>query len=254
MMPDLNAPWGVNLELAICEACDWRYLLPPKLPVQQCLHCLKAELTPLEDEHIGNLSHDYPPELLLPFTVSTEALSQNIQRFAGGIWFAPGDLNPQNLKTRLRRVYLPMWLVDREVQAIWQAETGFNYDAVSHRDSFDDNQGGWHSEQITETRIRWEPRLGRLSRTYHNIPAPALEEHFALMRHLGQYNLEASQPFQSQAIDQTLVRLPDRSPTDAWSDAVPALQSAAARECQQAANGNAKTPFFRRPCPEARPE
>ncbi len=202
-----------------------------------CPHCLKADLVALGGQD-DNITYEFLPELLLPFTVATESLNQNIQHFAGDIWFAPGDLNPKNLRTRLQRIYLPMWLVDRQVQATWQAETGFNYDAISHRDSFDDKRGGWHSEQLTETRIRWEPRVGRLSRTYDNIPAPALEEHFALMRQLGQYALNAHQPYQSQAIDRSLVRLPDRSPTDAWPDAVPALQTAAAHECQHAAGAD----------------
>jgi hypothetical protein len=235
---NLNSTWGIKLQPAICEACDWRYLLPPQRPAQQCPHCLKAELVPLEDEHIGDLSFDYPPELLLPFTASTETLNQSIQQFAGGIWFAPGDLNPQNLKARLQRVYLPVWLVDRRVQATWQAETGFNYDVVSHRDSFDEKKGGWNSKQITETRIRWEPRLGRLNRTYHNIPAPALEEHLELVRRLGQYNLKAGQPYQADSINQALIRLPNRSPTDAWPDAIPALQTSAIEECQQAAQAD----------------
>jgi len=236
-MPELDSAWGIDLDVAICEACDWCYLLPPNwLPIQ-CPHCLKAELIPLEAEQIGDLSYDYPPELMLRFTASPETLSQSIQRFAGGIWFAPGDLNPQNLKTRLQQVYLPMWLVDRRVQAHWQAETGFNYDVVSHQDAFSE-KGGWQSEQITETRIRWEPRLGRLNRTYHNVAAPALEEHGKLMRQLGSYNLEAGQPYQTQVVAQAMICLPNRSPVDAWPDAVPALQAAAAAECQQAATAD----------------
>ena len=53
-MPDLDAMWGVTLTPAICEVCDWRYLLPSQMPTQQCPHCFKAELVPLEDEHIGD--------------------------------------------------------------------------------------------------------------------------------------------------------------------------------------------------------
>ncbi len=236
-LPNSDQSWGVNLEAAICEQCDWRYLLPQGILPLRCPHCLQATLVSLE-EQADSLPHSHPPELLLPFTVSTQTLSQSIQRFAGDIWFAPGDLNPQNLKTRLQRIYLPMWLVDRQAQATWQAEAGFDYQVVSHRDSFDENRGGWYSQQVTETNIRWEPRLGKLKRRYHNIPAPALEEHFQLMRQLGQYNIKAGQSYQPQAMEQTLIRLPNRSPADAWPDAVPAFQAAAAEECRQAAGAD----------------
>jgi hypothetical protein len=131
-----------------------------------------------------------------------------------------------------------MWLVDSQVQASWQAEVGFNYEAVSHRDSYDQNRGGWISQQITENRIRWEPRLGRLTRTYHNTAAPALEEHFEIMRKLGRYNLETTQPYDPQAVSQVLVQLPNRSTADAWPDAIPAFQTIAAEECRRAAGAN----------------
>jgi hypothetical protein len=235
--PGMNSEWGVNLEAAICEHCDWRYLLPPGLLPLYCPHCFKAVLTSVEGQ-ADSLAHSHPPELILPFTVSVETLGHSIQDFAGKIWFAPGDLNPQNLKSRLQRIYLPMWLVDRQVQATWQAEAGYNYEVVSHQDSFDESRGGWHSRQVTETRIRWEPRVGRLQRTYHNIPAPALDEHGQLMRQLGLYSFEAGQPYQPRAMEQVMVHLPNRSPADAWPDAIPALQNAAARECQQATSAD----------------
>ena len=233
-MPNVNSTWGLNVKTAICEECDWRYALPAQLQPPLCPHCFQARLTPLED-HSQDVAGNHSPELIIPFSVSPEQLSRNIQQFAGGIWFAPADLTPENLQSRLQPIYLPMWLVDSQAQATWQAEAGFNYEAVSHRDSFDDRRGGWYSQQITETRIRWEPCVGRLTREYHNIAAPALEEHFELARQLGQFNLEAGRPYQSHTLEQALVRLPNRSPSDAWPDVAPAYQAAAAEECRRAA-------------------
>jgi hypothetical protein len=229
--------WGANLEPAICEQCDWRYLVPAGLLPIQCPHCFQATLTSVVGQ-ADSLSSPQAPELLIPFSVSIKTLEAKIEQFAGAIWFAPGDLTPHSLKTRLQRLYLPMWLVDSRAEAMWQAEAGFNYEAVTHRDSFDENTGGWRSQQLTETRIRWEPRLGRLNRAYHNIPAPALEEHFALLASLGEYDLTAGQNYQPQAIDQALIRLPNRAPADAWPDAIPALQATAAEECRQASGAD----------------
>ncbi|MFC1976601.1 hypothetical protein ACFLXQ_09395 [Chloroflexota bacterium] len=234
---DLTSTWHTNLEAAICEHCDWSYLVPAgSLPVH-CPHCFQAWLTPISAQAV-NLLYSQPPELILPFTLSADTLAQSIQTFAGHIWFAPDDLKPQNLQARLQRVYLPMWLVDSEVQATWQAEVGFNYEVVSHQDRYNDHRGGWVSQKVTETRIRWEPRLGRLTRTYHNTVAPALEEHRHLQQQLGAYNLKDSQAYQAQTIADAFIRLPNRLPTDAWPDAIPPIQATAAEECRRAGSAD----------------
>jgi len=128
--------------------------------------------------------------------------------------------------------------VDAEVQAIWQAEVGFNYQVVSHQDRYDEKRGGWTSHQVTEDRIRWEPRLGKLSRSYHNVPAPALEEHARLQKTLGGYVLAEAQAYQAIALQDSMVRLPNRSPEGAWPEARPAFQAAAAEECRKASSAD----------------
>ncbi|MBN1992887.1 MAG: hypothetical protein JW953_09285 [Anaerolineae bacterium] len=238
---NLTSTWHAHLEPAICEHCDWSYLLPANsLPATgrreaTCPHCFRASLTA---KQAGDLLYSQPPELILPFTLPSDKLAQSIQTFAGRIWFAPLDLKPQNLQERLQRLYLPMWLVDSDVQATWQAETGFNYDVVSHQDNFDENKGGWVSQKVTETRIRWELRLGRLSRAYANIAAPALEEHHRLQQELGPYNLPTAQAYQAQTIANAFIRLPNRLPQDAWPEAIPPIQAAAAEECRRASRAD----------------
>ena len=178
------------------------------------------------------------PELVIPFNLSPGALESSIQNFTKEIPFAPDDLNPLQLRSRLQAVYLPMWLVDAEVQATWQAEAGFNYEVVSHQEKFEENRGGWSTRQVNETKIRWEPRLGRLQRSYQNINAPALEEHRQFQAQLGSFELSRAQPYRSQAIQSAMLRLPDRLAQDAWPDAKPAFQEAAVEECRQAASAD----------------
>lgn len=229
-MPDAQT-WGIRQQQAYCEACDWHYLLPAEQALPNCPHCAQTRLLA---EEPGDGQFDSPPELVVPFAVSDEALSRQINQFAGGIWFAPGDLDAETLKTRLQPLFLPLWLVDSQVEALWQAEVGFDYEAVSHHDRFDQKQGGWTSQEITETRINWEARVGRLKREYHNIFAPALEEHARLLQTLGNFNLQKGQPYRPQAVGRALIRLPNRTTTDAWPDTAPAFRSLAAGECQQA--------------------
>jgi hypothetical protein len=155
---------------------------------------------------------------------------------------------------------MPMWLVDGGIGATWQAELGYNYDVVSYQDRFSD-AAGWESHEVTETRVRWEPRVGRLNRAYQNIPAPALEGFGLWRERLGDYDqalglvsptlerrfqraqsehydLHGAQPYQAELLGDAIVRLPNRAPRDAWADAARGFRDAAADECRQAAGAD----------------
>lgn len=239
---DLEAAWGKDLEPATCEHCDWSFLLPVGGQEPVCPHCFQGKLERLGDS-AADLPYRYPPELIAPLSISQAQLNLGLDKFARGIPFAPKDLSPQILTDRLQKVFLPMWLVDADVRASWQSEVGFNYDVVSHQDRFSDRQGGWTSERVTETRIRWEPRMGKLARKYENIPAPALEEHARITSQLGAHDLSSVEDYQAAGIEAAFVRLPNRTPEDAWPDAMPALRDRAAQECLQASGADHQREF-----------
>jgi hypothetical protein len=237
----LTGAWGADLNPLVCERCDWTFLDHASAASKNCPHCHQAALTSLDNagaEHIASMPDLPSPELVIPFCLSPSGLENSIRSFAKEIPFAPDDLNPPRLRSRLQAVFLPVWLVDSEVQATWQAEAGFNYEVVSHQEKFEENRGGWSTRQVKETKIRWEPRLGRLQRNYQNISAPALEEHRQLQAQLGPFEQSQAQPYQPQAIQTAMLRLPNRASQDAWPDAKPAFQAAAVEECRQAAGAD----------------
>lgn len=242
----LSTEWGFEPHWTACERCGWSYLIPANHQLTSCPHCFAAALSPVEDVFEAGQeesSRVRPPEQYLPFTLSEAELSQGIQAFSKGIPFASPELNPVNLKGRLQRLYLPLWLVDVDVQATWNAEAGFDYQVVSHKDRFDDHSAGWVSQEVKEGRVRWEPRRGSLKRSYTNIPAPALEDEPRLRRSLGDWALEQAQPYRAEAVEGAFIRLPDRIPNDAWQEAVSVIQAVAAEECRQAARANYQREF-----------
>lgn len=247
------------MKTLLCPSCDWTCQTPDDAVPERCPHCWRGGLTAIEATPFPIL----PAEKYIPFNVSNITLDSRILSFARGIPFAPKDLTPANLRKRLQAIYLPMYLVDADVEATWQGEVGFNYEVVSHREQY----GGqsWQTQQVKETRIRWEPRVGRLKRKYHNIPAPALEEHAKLIEQLGEYDHSQAKFYAHERIDalnaalkakereekrrrmgitaqpigapQTkdpLIRLPSRPTADAWADTLPGFLSAAAEECRKA--------------------
>ncbi len=239
---DLTSAWAVQLETAICERCNWRYLLPrslagtPEKPAL-CPHCFQAALV-IAENNLQEAPYAYPPELVAPFNLSEEALQDAVMRFSKGIPYAPQDLTYANLRARLVPVYLPMWLLDADVEAMWKAEAGYDYEVVSHQEQYADSGRGWQSRQVREPRIRWEPRVGRIQRRGQNIGVPALEEAHSLKQQLGDFNLSQARPYSARFLERACVRLPDRTTQDAWSDATAAFQNWAAGEVHRACGSN----------------
>jgi len=232
-----TSSWGRDYLAAVCEDCDWSFQILPDLQTVQCPHCYQSTLKSIPEGEM-ELPYNRAPELVVPFQVTLESMDDGIDKFSSKIPFAPKDMTSQNMRSRLCRLFLPMWLVDTEVQAQWWAEVGFNYKVVSHQTHYDDHRGGWSSREVEEGRIRWEPRLGRLERNYHNISTPALEEDMVIKQEMGAFKLGEAVEYQVKEIENSFVRLPNRDTKDAWVEATPAIQTAAAEECRQAAGAD----------------
>lgn len=236
---ELEIAWGFPPQLVVCDACGWGYLVSGDLARGRCPHCFKTDLSILESQQEAleqGLPYNHPPELVVPFTLTPEKLAASIIQFSQGIPYTPTDLKAESLKGRLQRLYVPVWLVDVSVRAGWQGEAGFNYEVVSHQEKY--SQGGWKSQAVTETRVRWEPRRGRLDRAYPNNPVTALEGEAGLKKLLGEYPLDGVQAYTPESARQTFARLPDRNPEDAWRELLPNLQATVAEDCRRAASAD----------------
>ena len=235
--------------LAVCEQCDWIYVLPNGIENQICPHCFSTPLDlVIESQAQHNpLFNMHPPELLLPFKISLEQIHSRIISFTQGIPFATPDFKRASSSDRIVELFLPYWLVDSDIKAEWQIEAGYEYEVLSHRERYHQHQGGWQTEQVTEQRVRWEPRLGRLDRSYHNIPVPALEGQRVINRMLGQYDHFDTVPYEDGLEQNALIRLPDRNPEDAWGEAKPILQAYAAEECRSASGADQQRNFRWKP-------
>lgn len=227
--------WGEDMALSYCQSCDGNFIVSLTVEIAVCPYCGQAVLTYL-DEETDKPTYTHAPELMLPFSASKETLQQNMQQFVKNNRFAPADLTPQNLASRLQPLYLPFWLVDATAEARWQAEVGFDYQIVSHREKYGDS--GWQSQKIKETKVRWEPRVGNLNRHYDNQTAPALEEHEQWRNVLGSFQTDSPKPYQAQSMANVMVRLPNRPPDDAWPEAEASLKTAATAEVRQAAKAD----------------
>ena len=220
--------WGVPLVTVHCTPCGASYLVAGSAAPAHCPFCLQG-LVEVEPGASGAGM----PEQALPYRFSEADLRQALERWVAGVWFRPHDMRASVLAERACRYLLPLWLVDGQVQGVWEAEVGFDYQVVSHQDRYSERVG-WRSQEVAETRVRWEPRAGRLIRNYENVAAPALTDHRAVMSRLGRYDLDQRIAYSPDLLVDAVVRVPSLDPEAAWPGAEAALNRAVEAECLQA--------------------
>jgi hypothetical protein len=220
--------WGAALQPAGCPQCRQAHLVEAARLGQPCPNCARGHLAPQP----ASLRPE-PPELLVPFHKSRQDVRLVLTNFTKEVWLRPDDCDAEQMLQRAMPVYWPMWLVDCEVTGDWQAETGFDYQVKSSQESY--TGSGWSSQDIVETRIRWEPRAGQIDRHYDNIAVPAVSEHQHLTRHVGAYQLAQAAAYAPAQVAGAALRVPDLPPESAWPLAQANLDQAAGEECRQAA-------------------
>jgi hypothetical protein len=223
--------WGIPLNVFYCPHCYSAHLASTGVTLTACPSCLQEDVSP-EPERMRR----EPPELMIPFEIDSQQANHSIAQWVKGGWFRPDEMRPEVLLARVRPYYFPVWLVDSDIEAVWQAEMGYDYEAASYREQY--RGGGWVSEQVTETRIRWEPRAGRLKRHYDNVAVPAMEDHDVWMTRLHGYDYRARRDYAPQAIERSVIRVPDHDPGAAWPAAEHMLTRTASIECKSASGAD----------------
>ncbi len=232
IVTDVRAVWGAPLTAVHCAHCGEAHLVAEGETVSVCPFCFQGPVAP-QPAYL----REEPPEQILPYAVSERQLAGVLDQWSRGIWFRPAGLKAKSLMQRSRRYLIPLWLVDGRVEADWRADAGFDYQVVSHQDQYREG-AGWRSQEVKETRARWEPRAGRLNRAYENVTGSALDDHHALMSRLGAFDLSRRAEYSPEAVTGAVVRIPSLEPEAAWPGVESAFTRTAEAECREAAGAD----------------
>lgn len=234
---------------AVCEQCGWVFIILNGIENPICPHCfsirLEIETGPISQK--DQIVEIQPPELVLPFKISLEQINSRIKSYTQGIPFASPDIKLAPMDDRIVQLYLPYWLLDCDITADWEIEAGYEYEPLSHRERYNQKQKSWQTEKVIEQRVRWEPRVGRLNRSYCNTQVPALEDQKNISKLLGPYDLASAGEYQARRVQNALIRLPDLHPDEAWGEARLILQTFAAEECRAASAADQQRNFRWKP-------
>jgi hypothetical protein len=238
---DIRRIWGADLQAIGCLNCGVAHLVPASEQLGLCPNCWSEDLAPQP----ARLRPE-PPELAIPFAddLERDALSLRLGEWLRGVWLRPQDLQTAHLMSRLHRLFVPRWLVDGTAVGTWGARMGFDYQVESSQEHFVENQG-WTTRRLRETRVRWEPRVGVIQRTYQNLAVPALEraEEAAFKARAGTYHLDQAIPYAAATVAGAAVRVPSLLPKEAWPFGRKALDSRVADDCQRAAEAQHSEEF-----------
>lgn len=222
--------WGAPFQPANCPRCRQTFLVSAIMPDRTCPHCAQGPLQSQPD-----LPRLEPAEMVVQFAVPPSGLEGRLGEFVRAVWLRPDDFSLERLRSRILPVFWPVWLVDGSVTGSWQAEVGFDYQVKSSQEKY--VAGEWRSQEVEETRIRWEPRLGSILRSYSNVATPALTDHQKRISALGRFDYSAAIPWDSQLTDRVAIHIPDLQPESAWPLAQAGFEKAAEEDCRKAAVG-----------------
>lgn len=145
--------WQATKTSVRCQSCDAISVFDPTKVAKRCDFCGSASLVPYEE-----IKESFRPESLLPMKVSETQVRESIRKWYGSRWFAPNALGSKAMTDTVHGVYIPYWTFDAQVEADWQAESGYYYYVT---ETYQDANGRTQTRQVRHT--RWESSSGHVS-------------------------------------------------------------------------------------------
>lgn len=139
--------WGGMRQELHCENCGAELSYPMGTLAASCPYCAsnKVNLHQAMDDKLR-------PRFLVPFKIPHDQLLPLASQWLGKGWMHPKELASGTVLRQFAGIYLPYWVFDTEIQAVWEAEVGRE---VSYR-VYNRATKSWE----TRTRIEWEWKNG----------------------------------------------------------------------------------------------
>ena len=102
-----------------CAECGAVVEALPGALTARCAFCGSAEVAEAKDD-----GRSFPPDAVLPFTVSREAATAAYRRWLGGHWLRPGGLARRSHLESLVPVYVPFFAFDFATHTEWGSDLG----------------------------------------------------------------------------------------------------------------------------------
>ena len=150
---DGDRGWQAAKTSVRCQSCDAISVFDPTKVAKRCDFFGSASLVPYEE-----IKESFRPESLLPMKVSETAVRDSIRRWYSTRWFAPNALGSKAMTDTVHGIYIPYWTFDAQVEADWNAQSGYHY---YENETYRDASGNTQTRRVRKT--RWVPSSGHVS-------------------------------------------------------------------------------------------
>jgi DNA-directed RNA polymerase subunit RPC12/RpoP len=152
-----------ELRVVKCQACGAETTFTANADSGPCDFCGTAIVA------TGPTAKAMKPQYLLPFKVTMDQAEAAFRTWLKKRWFAPSALKKlARIEDTLKGIYFPYWTYDAETETRYTGERGEHYQVeVREKDS------NGNEVVRTETRTRWFPVAGTVSRFFDDILVPA---------------------------------------------------------------------------------
>ncbi|MFN4058387.1 MAG: primosomal protein N' (replication factor Y) - superfamily II helicase [Roseinatronobacter sp.] len=138
-----------------CDTCGADVQFDPSVHSAECPFCASPVVT-----DTGTHRH-IKPQAILPFRLTEAEAHERMRKWLKGLWFAPNALAKYARSTgKLSGLYLPYWAFDVATQSRYRGQRGDDYTVTVQ---------GSDGKSRTETRTRWTPVSGRVSRQFLDL-------------------------------------------------------------------------------------
>ena len=138
-----------------CDTCGADVQFDAAVHSAECPFCASPVVT-----DTGTHRH-IKPQAILPFRLREEDAHEKMGAWLKGLWFAPNGLAKYARATgKLNGLYMPYWAFDVATSSRYRGQRGDHY-TVTVR--------GSDGKSHTETRTRWSPASGRVSRQFLDL-------------------------------------------------------------------------------------
>ncbi|MBP1604857.1 MAG: hypothetical protein H6Q08_231 [Acidobacteria bacterium] len=161
-LPEELRGWHLESRSVQCQSCKAVMVFPAERVGQNCEFCGSPALVPYEE-----IKAPITPQSLLPFKIGAGRVRDDIRRWFGSKWFAPGNLKRRALVDTVRSLYVPYWTFDAQVHCPWEAEAGHYYYV---REEVRDGRGRPQVRQVRK--VRWEWASGVVDHFFDDEPVP----------------------------------------------------------------------------------
>ncbi|MAV47793.1 MAG: primosomal protein N' (replication factor Y) - superfamily II helicase [Alphaproteobacteria bacterium TMED89] len=222
---DLENSHAVEHVAAVkCDSCAAEFTLAKNETAGRCPFC--AVPVVVDPVQVRRLS----PDALLPFKLTAKEARTATKRWLKRSWLAPEAMRRHTTADdQFKGVYLPHWTFDADTATRYQGFRGDTYTVTV----------GSGENRRTETRVRWTPKSGRVTRLFDDVLVPSSNS--LPRQHLSRltpWDLENQRPYADEYLAGYISEAYQVPLTDGFVEAKQIMQTAIERDVRRSIGGD----------------